>query len=403
MPIRPRKDKKTGEVIPDVYDLVVTLPRSPSNPTKRRRKSVVFHGSHERAQRELHRLERDAERRQLVPGRMTVGQLFDRYLEEHLKLRGAPNTYATYRMALTVHAQRLRAIPLTKLALHHLTAYEAYLRNEAVPRRGGRPGRGRLSPVSVERYMVPVRGALEWGEDVGLVERNPTRRWKAATAHPDERPVLSRDEVVRFMDAIAQSAWHLPLLVLLVTGMRLSELRGWRWEDIELDGPNVGTYRIRQQWQRIEGAWVHRPVTKSRSGMRSGGLPAPVVALLRRHRLAQADQRRFAKGWRDPEGGALVFADENGGPLDATRLREAFYRVMRKAQLPRLHLHDLRGVWVTLLLEAGEQPHVVSRLAGHASEHVTRLIYSHAQRGAGIAAAERLWGYIHAVDVESGP
>ncbi|HXI18457.1 MAG TPA: site-specific integrase, partial [Chloroflexota bacterium] len=350
------------------------------------------------AARALHRLERDAEKGEVSAGRLTVGQVFDRYLSEHLRARGAPTTYVQYKVALTVHATRLRALQAGKLALHHLAAYEAYLRTEAVPRRGGRPGKGRLSAVSVERYMVPVRSALEWAEAVELVARNPARHWHATTAHPEEKASLSRDEAATFLTALERSPWRPHLLTLLVTGMRLSELRGWRWSDVDLDGTSdeVGRYRIQQQWQWIDTRWIRRAVPKSRAGQRSGGLPGAVVAVLLRHRTSQKAAKLAAgKAWRDPEGGALVFADTaNGGPFNATALRNHLYRLLRTAGLPRVTIHQLRHSWASLHIEAGTPLHEVSKLAGHTSERVTFGTYTHLDKGAGPRAAERLWSFL---------
>lgn len=57
---------------------------------------------------------------------------------------------------------------------------------------------------------------------------------------------------------------------------------------------------------------------------------------------------------------------------------------------------SMRGAGVTLLLEAGEQPHVVSRLAGHSNPAVTQATYTHLQKGAGKRAADLLWTYLGA-------
>lgn len=391
MPIRQRRDKD-GQPVPNVWDLVVNLPADGLG--RRRRRQEVFHGTRREAEAALRRLERAAEAGAVTAGRLTVGALFDRYLEEHLKPRGAPNTYTTYKMALTTHAKQLRGLQAAKLSLSHLSAYEAYLRNEAVPRRGGREGSGRLSPVSVERYMVPVRGALAWAESLGLLARNPARHWHAATAHPDEKAALSREEAIRLLAALARSPWRPHLLTLLLTGMRLSELRGWRWADVELEGPDAGAYRVQQQWQWIDRRWVRRPVPKSRAGQRGGGLAPALVEVLRRHRTTQKAAKVAAgRAWRDPEGGALVFADAQGGPFNATALRDHLYRVLRDADLPRVTLHQLRHSWVTLSLQAGTEGYVVSRLAGHSSEAITR-IYSHLGREQGRVANERLWAYL---------
>lgn len=404
MPLRPRK-RRDGTVEPGVWELVIELPRRYAG--DRRRKVMTFRGPRKQAEAELRRQQAAADAGKLTTGRLTVGDVFDRYLEEHVRTRLAPLTYTSYRFALTDHAARLRAVPLAKLQRHHLAAHEAYLSTEAKDRRTWRKGRPGvpLSATTVARYLNPVKSALDWAESVDLLARNPARTWRIPQTAPAERRHFDQAQARRFLAAVTRSSWAPHLLTLAATGVRLSELRGLRWTDVDLD---AGTYQIHQQWQTVmvqtpqaDGTltWkttdVRRPLPKSRAGLRGGGLPDAVCDVLREWRTRQKAARLAAgRAWRDPEGGALVFADERtGGPFTAGTLRTHFYRLCRAERLERLALHDLRHTWVTLQLEAGTAEHLVPQLAGH-SPRVDAQVYRHMTARAGKDAAERLWAFL---------
>ncbi|MGA8017179.1 MAG: site-specific integrase [Candidatus Dormiibacterota bacterium] len=177
----------------------------------------------------------------------------------------------------------------------------------------------------------------------------------------------------------------MPLLTALYTGLRLSELRGLRWRDVDLTAARLSIQQTLQR-RRDGSLAVHEPKThRSRRGV---SLPAAVVEAVREHRRCQLEARLLAgNAWEDPD---LVFTDALGRPLSETRLRHAFHRLLREAGLPRIRLHDLRHTMATLMLAQGEHPKVVSERLGHSTVSITLDTYSHVLPGLQAAAAERL-------------
>jgi hypothetical protein len=67
-----------------------------------------------------------------------------------------------------------------------------------------------------------------------------------------------------------------------------------------------------------------------------------------------------------------LFCTEVGTPLDASRVRKAFARVLQAAALPaHFSPHCLRHTFASLLLQQGESPAYVQRQLGHASIQLT--------------------------------
>src|SRR5207302_2134036 len=136
---------------------------------------------------------------------------------------------------------------------------------------------------------------------------------------------------------------------------------------------------------------------KTHRSRRSVSLPAVLVGVLREHRRVQLEARLLAgDAWQSSD---LVFTDALGHPLSETRLRWAFWGLLRDAGLPRIRLHDLdlRHTMATLMLAAGEHPKVVTERLGHSTVSITLDTYSHVLPGLQAAAAERLAATLGAV------
>ena len=110
------------------------------------------------------------------------------------------------------------------------------------------------------------------------------------------------------------------------------------------------------------------------------------MELLRRHKSAQAELKMAnRKGVQDH---GLVFAKEYGDlanrtdmiglPIQANNLGERqFARLIKAAKVKRITFHGMRHTCATLLLQAGEPVHVVSKRLGHARVEITLNTYAH--------------------------
>jgi len=85
----------------------------------------------------------------------------------------------------------------------------------------------------------------------------------------------------------------------------------------------------------------------------------------------------------------FVFAGYDRAPLNPNTITLAFRRIIGKAGLGHLRVHDLRHTHATLMLKAGVHPKVVSERLGHASVSITLDTYSHVLPGLQEAAVER--------------
>jgi integrase len=104
-------------------------------------------------------------------------------------------------------------------------------------------------------------------------------------------------------------------------------------------------------------------------------LDSETIDLFNSHRKRQLQERiLIGEHWQD---GDFVFTQENGLPLDPGTPSHLFGKMIKKAGLRNIRLHDLRHLHATELLRLGEPLHVVAQRLGHRDAMVTATIYAH--------------------------
>ena len=87
----------------------------------------------------------------------------------------------------------------------------------------------------------------------------------------------------------------------------------------------------------------------------------------------------------------LVFPNLNGAAMDGDNFRKrVFYKLLEKANLPRVRFHDIRHTFASLLLQQGEPRNYVMEQMGHASIQTTVNVYGHIVPGSNRNAINKL-------------
>jgi integrase len=251
----------------------------------------------------------------------------------------------------------------------------------------------KLSKSTVRNIVAPLREMLGHAVDDGLIVSNPATRLarfsKETSARANAQKILpyTPEEVNALLDRAAtkNSDLHVFLLVAVLTGMRLGELVGLQWPDIDPIAKCVHVKRAVSR-RRVETPKNHliRRIDLSDDLLRA---------------LQQMETRRkqewLEKGKAVPE---WVFCNEEGSFMNEFNFRtRKFYPLFKKEdgvgaalQLRRIRLHDLRHTYASLMLQQGESITYVKEQMGHHSIQVTVDLYGHLIPGANRAAANRL-------------
>ena len=132
---------------------------------------------------------------------------------------------------------------------------------------------------------------------------------------------------------------------------------------------------MRRSIHRVRGGGLIYEEPKSKRSHRTLALPLPLVAALHQHKAVQLGEQMLAGSeWHDED---LVFAQPNGRPIDKKSDYDDWTRLLQKAGVRHVRLHDGRHTAATLLLSENVHPRVVMELLGHSQMRTTMDIYSH--------------------------
>lgn len=292
--------------------------------------------------------------------KQTVSQFLDRWLEG-VRPSVRPRTFQSYEILVKRHiVPELGQWKLDKLAPQHVQA--ALVRKSA----------SGLSPQTVRHVRAVLRVALNQALRWGLVARNAASLAVAPKLEHKGFRGLSPDEARRLLDAARGDRLEAVYAVALSLGLRMGEILGLRWLDVDLDGAAL---TVNQAIYRIAGKGLVAAEPKTERSRRAIFLPDGVLRALRAHRLRQL-QQRLAAGSRWQDSG-LVFTSGIGTPLEPRNLFRSFKALLHRAGLPDVRFHDLRHSAASLLLAQGVPMRAVMELLGHSNIGTTADIYAH--------------------------
>ncbi len=158
----------------------------------------------------------------------------------------------------------------------------------------------------------------------------------------------------------------------LMLGLRHGELLALRWQDIDFAHRMLSiqhTLTVADDYHFVLGD------PKTEASERTILLPETVSEILVAYRARQEQARvKAGPAWQDHN---LVFCGQWGQQLWPTNVRQSFYRLLKQAGLPRMHIHDLRHSAATLMRSMGIDLKVIQEILGHRTLEMTANVYSH--------------------------
>lgn len=308
------------------------------------------------------------------------------YLQDWIKTVAVrPKTLRSYEQIVRLHLiPSLGALRLARLQPSHVRHMLS-----------AKEGSG-LSARTVTYVRDVLRIALNQAVSDGLVPRNVASLVRRPRGLRPSIKVLTPDEARAFLAANAGRRLHPAALVGLSVGLRLGEVLGLQWSDIDLESGRVSISKALQ----TNGKERTLVPTKSRESKRTVQLPRVTIEALKEHRRRQLESRLLAgPKWH---GGDFVFTTRLGRPLDGTNVTRDLKRLLARTwvggepdcnhvlddgtllckkcgstRLPAVSFHSLRHSCASFLLAQNVPVRDVSEVLGHSDVRLTLQTYAH--------------------------
>lgn len=176
----------------------------------------------------------------------------------------------------------------------------------------------------------------------------------------DEMSVWSRDQFETFIQYEKRSVYHLAFNLLFYSGIREGELLALTPEDICMDEPII---RITKSYAIVDGEeYFLTPKT------------------IKSKRDVHLHQKLYDELLEYVQGAAIGY-DERIFYFKKNGLYSEFKRILAKADLPPIRVHDLRHSHASMLIHMGVPITEISNRLGHDNPEITLRVYSHMYPG----------------------
>ena len=324
---------------------------------------------------------------------LTVGEWVDRWLEKYARPAIKLSTYCSYEQYVRGHIKPL----LGAKYLNALTAEDLQDFFNDRAKNGNLKGKGGLSPKTLTNLRNMLHLAFSQAVKNKLIQENLVESVVLPKVRAQEMRVLSREEQDRLILAARRAPEPAAFGIVfdLFTGLRIGELCGLRWENVDMERRAFKVCETRNRLPNFDpsietSTSVHTvKSTKTDNSRRTVYIMDGLFQDLLEYR---AIQMSIIAKYPAYNLDGYVFCQENGQPYEPRTYQDLFKRCVRQAGIADANFHSLRHTFATRALEQGMDVVTLSRLLGHANPSITLDKYGHAMDDHKRLSVERLEG-----------
>jgi integrase len=212
------------------------------------------------------------------------------------------------------------------------------------------------SEKTCKNLIGDIRGVFNYAIVNKMINANPCVGIKVKSKKGKYKyNIYTVEQFNSLLDSVTDTSLELPVILAGLCGMRLSEIMGLMWGDIDFEECTVDIRRA----MVFVGKEVIEKDTKTNNSYRKIDVPYYVIERLKQYR-----------------GIGYVYPKKDGSPEHGGNYRLRLYNFMKKKGLPKTRFHDLRHFAATTLLDMNVPDKVIASMLGHANTNMTKK-YQH--------------------------
>ena len=294
----------------------------------------------------------------------------------------APTTYKRYcRMLETrilpyfghFYINKIRPTDIMKF-------YDLLEKDTQLVRKKGNNGSKTKKPLSgktiLEHHRL-LRAMLHRAVYWQLIVSNPAERVQPPRAKKPKRRSYDDEQTKILLEnleklTVEDTKYKVAIILTIFTGVRLGELMGLEWQDVDFRN---GIISINRSSQYLSDMGVFTKVPKTESSIREIAIPEFIISLLEEYKLWYEEQKSlYGELWTNSD---RLFVQADGKPMHPSSISKWFVKYVGTIGLPVINFHGLRHTNASLLVAQNVDIAVVSARLGHAQISTTLDFYVH--------------------------
>ncbi len=267
------------------------------------------------------------------------------------------STFSTYSYCVRVHILPLAGdVPLAELDEDAVISFVQRIQEKE------------LADTTTRSILVIFKFLIKYGIRSGLINSKVLEYCHASCRRTESR-VLAVQDSAKMKEYLLRKRTIFPLAILLCrgTGIRIGELCGLKWGDIDFE---ACTFNIKRTVSRIPNPdtspgqpktilYIRTP--KSHTSSREIPIPGYLISALRRLR----------------KGDDLYVLTGRSTCTEPRNVQKRFKTILKRCEMEDCNFHAMRHGFATACLENGVDCKTVSAILGHASIRTTMDFYVH--------------------------
>ena len=294
----------------------------------------------------------------------------------------APSTYKRYCRILETrllpyfghfYINKIRPTDIMKF-------YDLLEKDTQLVRKKGNNGSKTKKPLSgktiLEHHRL-LRAMLHKAVYWQLIVTNPAERVQPPKARRPKRRSYDDEQTKILLENLEllpneDTKYKVAIILTVFTGVRLGELMGLEWQDVDFKN---GIISINRSSQYLADMGVFTKVPKTESSIREIAIPEFIISLLEEYNLWYEEQKSiYGELWTNSD---RLFVQADGKPMHPSTISKWFVKYVGQIGLPVINFHGLRHTNASLLVAQNIDIAVISARLGHAQISTTLDFYVH--------------------------